>query len=302
LRGGGPGSASTARRSGGVLRAVLAGMRRGRESNIAKRRQRLPKPRYRLAEDHGWDVVDEYELQRDTPHASSRKIAAAFKARGTKISYKFVQRSIRRWRECGDPTQTGRGGSTLRQANRAERIWLKQLLRKDPDLYFHEVRKKFVAKWRWEVSDAMISKALHFEGERLSPQERADGIPGVEMDLLEDEDFHPDEELTLKVLERMARQRNSAERERCFGALTGAGALPQCYIIMDESSIGKSTLRRRRGWSPRGQPAKLYEMFEVRGSGKLRSLMAAVNEDGFVLGACKLVEGGVLPAQAPHLV
>jgi hypothetical protein len=75
-------------------------MRRGRESNIAKRRQRLPKPRYRLAEDHGWDVVDEYELQRDTPHASSRKIAAAFKARGTKISYKFVQSSIRRWREC----------------------------------------------------------------------------------------------------------------------------------------------------------------------------------------------------------
>ena len=57
MRGGGPGSASTARRSGGVLRAVLAGMRRGRESNIAKRR--LPKPRYRLAEDHGWDVVDE---------------------------------------------------------------------------------------------------------------------------------------------------------------------------------------------------------------------------------------------------
>jgi hypothetical protein len=115
LRGGGPGSASTARRSGGVLRAVLAGMRQGRESNIAKRR--LPKPRYRLAEDGTLSMRD--ELQRDTPHASSRKIAAAFKACGTKISYKFVQRSIRRWRECGDPTQTGRGGSTLRQA----RLW-----------------------------------------------------------------------------------------------------------------------------------------------------------------------------------
>jgi hypothetical protein len=115
LRGGGPGSASIARRSGGVLRAVLAGMRQGRESNIAKRR--LPKPRYRLAEDGTLSMRD--ELQRDTPHASSRKIAAAFKACGTKISYKFVQRSIRRWRECGDPTQTGRGGSTLRQA----RLW-----------------------------------------------------------------------------------------------------------------------------------------------------------------------------------
>ena len=90
-------------------------MRQGRESNIAKRR--LPKPRYRLAEDGTLSMRD--ELQRDTPHASSRKIVAAFKACGAKTSYKFVQRSIRRWRECGDPTQTGRGGSTLRQA----RLW-----------------------------------------------------------------------------------------------------------------------------------------------------------------------------------
>ena len=53
-----------------------------------------------------------------------------------------------------------------------ESIWLKQLLRKDPDLYFDEVRKKFVAKRRWGTSDAMISKALHFEGEGLSCHRR----------------------------------------------------------------------------------------------------------------------------------
>ena len=112
----------------------------------------------------------------------------------------------------------------------------------------------------------MISQALHFAGSARG-----------------------DEKLSLKVLERLARQRDQDARDRCADVLK---ALPsECFVIIDESSMDRRTLRRRRGWAPRGQPAKLYEIFEAHGH-KLQSLVAAVNKDGFILDACRLVEGG----------
>jgi hypothetical protein len=69
-------------------------------------------------------------------------------------------------------------------------------------------------------------------------------------------------------LEALARQRNAELRRECLEALTGPGALPECYLIMDASSLDRRTLRRRRGWAPRGLPAKLYEHFEVKGSAR----------------------------------
>jgi transposase len=226
--------------------------------------------RYRLSFDYGWAVVEEYQLNYGTPAASSRAIAAHFVAQGVKLSKTFVQDTLRRWRRCGDPTQLRTGGCTARRANDAERRWMKAELREQPDLYFFELRAKFVQRWRWAISDRMISQALKVDG----------GVEG-------------DEPLTLKMLERMARQRNEELRAECREALTGDGALPECYAIMDESSMDRRTLRRRRGWAPRGVPAKLYEMFEVEGSNNLQSLLAVVNKDGFVLDACKLVKGGL---------
>jgi hypothetical protein len=63
--------------------------------------------------------------------------------------------------------------------------------------YFGEVRAKFIRQFRWNISDKMISKALHYDG------------GGAD-----------DQALTLKVLERMARQRNDEERAECLAALT----------------------------------------------------------------------------------
>jgi hypothetical protein len=225
--------------------------------------------RYRLSFDHGWDIVDEYNLNCGTPGAASRAIAASFRERGTPMVHTFVHATLKRWRECGDPTCIGSGGSTVRRANGVERRWIKALIQRHPDLYFSEISVMFVARWRWKISDRMISQALHFEGVG-----------------------ELDRPLSLKVIERLARQRNDVLRQQCLDALTGSGALPQCYVIMDESSLDRRTLRRRRGWSPRGDPAKLYEIFEVRGSAKLQSLLAAVNKDGFLLDACDVVEGG----------
>ena len=226
--------------------------------------------RYRLAFDHGWDIVDEYMLNRGTRAGTTRAIARHFSTKGVRLSEKFVRRTLERYFQVGDPTRLGSGGCTQRRANLEERVWTKRLMREEPDLFFFEVRAKFVARFRWPISDAMISQAIHFHGE--------------------DED---DEELTYKALERRARQRNEEARRQCLEALTGEGALPECYVVIDESSLDRRTLRRRRGWAPRGQPARLAEMFQVRGANsKLQSLLAAVNKDGFILDSCDLVEGG----------
>jgi hypothetical protein len=255
-------SSSQRRRSAVVNRStgIRATVNKGRPHRSLK---------YQLAFDHGWDIVEEYELNYGTPAASHRAIAKQFRSRGINMSACFVQKTLRRFQESGDPTQLARGGSTANQANVAERLWMKAKLREQPDLYFFELHAKFVGRWGWAISDAMISQALHFEG--AGPE---------------------DAPLTLKVLEALARQRNAELRRECLEALTGPGALPECYIIMDESSMDRRTLRRRRGWAPRGLPAKLYEHFEVKGSAKLQSLLSAVNSDGFVLDACQLVEGG----------
>ena len=71
----------------------------------------------------------------------------------------------------------------------------------------------------------MISQALHFAGSARG-----------------------DERLSLKVLESLARQRDQDARDRCYDVLK---ALPsECFVIIDESSIDRRTLRRRRGWAP----------------------------------------------------
>ena len=41
---------------------------------------------------------------------------------------------------------------------------MKAELREQPDLYFFELRAKFVQRWRWAISDRMISQALKVDG------------------------------------------------------------------------------------------------------------------------------------------
>ena len=67
---------------------------------------------------------------------------------------------------------------------------------------------------------------------------------------------------------------------------------PECLIIIDESHVADADYRRRRGWAPIGEPALIHEYFRDT-NGQLRSVLAAVNQDGFVLDACKVVDGGV---------
>ena len=120
-----------------------------------------------LAARYGWDVVEEYlERQESGGETSWRSIADFFTAtKSVKMTHTFVGTTLRRWQENGDPAHIGTGGDTSRRASTDERVWIKTLLRSQPDLYFFEVTEKFVKEFTWRISHKMISAALHFAGE-----------------------------------------------------------------------------------------------------------------------------------------
>ena len=72
----------------------VTGPGRGTRRLIAKAAQ-ASRPhravRYRLAYDHGWDIVDTYELNRGTPAGTTRAIAERFCSLGVRMSEKFVR-------------------------------------------------------------------------------------------------------------------------------------------------------------------------------------------------------------------
>eukprot|EP01052_Picozoa_sp_SAG31_P040882 SAG31_NODE_6043_length_2194_cov_5.787112_2_plen_145_part_00 len=69
-----------------------------------------------------------------------------------------------------------------------------------------------------------------------------------------------------------------------------AGMMNQ-VVIIDEVHQGDRDRQRRRGWSPRGTPAVVHEYLNTDGT--MRSGLCACDKDGFIIGACDVVEGGV---------
>ena len=196
------------------------------------------------------------------------QVVAAMADEAKNVGNKFVRNCLERFFTRGDPSQlldSKRRCGT--RATGSQRIWIKKRLRRDPTLYFDEISAKFKTAFGRTISDRMISQALKHDGGRTG-----------------------DRPLSLKKLQVLARQRSEAKRLECRLGL--AGLNPECLIVIDESHVADEDYRRRRGWAPVGQPAKIHEYF--RGTnGSLRSVLAAVNKDGFVLDACKVVDGGV---------
>jgi len=174
-----------------------------------------------------------------------------------KVGPDYVRDSMKRFRKYGDPNHRGdRRRRSNKVPSRAQRLWLKALFRQDPDLYFDEAELMFRRAFRRTISDRQISKALKHQGGRGTA----------------------DAALSLKVLQMLARQRDEARRTECRLGLQGLD--PDCIIIIDESHIDDSSSRRRRGWAPINEPAKVYEMFS--GDGTLRSVLATVNKDALL--------------------
>jgi hypothetical protein len=198
---------------------------------------------------------------------SIRAVRRIMAAEGTPVGRYYVSSCLKRYFKRGDPWVTNdRWRRCGKRATRRQRVWMKNRLRRDPTMYFDELSKEMHAKFGRSISDCMISSALKHDGGCAE-----------------------DRPLSLKALTVLAAQRNEALRTECFYGLAGIDT--NCLIIIDESHIADRDGQRRRGWAPRGEPAYVYEMFGQDGT--LRSLLAAVNKNGFVLPACQLVEGGV---------
>ena len=219
----------------------------------------------------GWDVIEMHCAAEASGYPMTvADIIRRFATDRRDISRHYVNNCLARYLLNGDPNKKRKKGSAQR-ATTKERKWIKARLTRTPDAYFTEVRTAFQKKWAWRISDRMISKALHKAGAR-----------GDKLD----------KRLSLKVLERVARQRNEDARNRCRAGFAGFPA--RCLLFFDESSVDRRTLRRRRGWAPVGEPARVRELFEVLGMTRgLHTLLAAANYNGFVLPACKVVKGGV---------
>lgn len=215
--------------------------------------------------DWGWKVV-KYHVQKDL---NPDQIVAHMGSKGMRVGLTWVKARLRKYREDGDPNSKDTREDS-RWATTAERRWLKRTLLGSCTLLFDRLQTMFHHRFHWWISKAMISAALKTAG----PVTAADPL---------------DRPLSLKKVERIAKQRNEAKRRR-FRRASRRLRVEQ-IIWIDESSAADRSLQTRMGWAPVGEPAKLVE--NLRTDGKLHSLLAAVNLDGFVQPARKVVEGGV---------
>ena len=188
----------------------------------------------KLPDAWGWDVIEMYcAAEAGGQQLSGRGIVRRFAVQDRTISQHYVLNCIDRYLKNGDPNKLSKRGAA-RRADTSQRKWIKAFLRGTPDAYFFEVRRAFTKEWGWSISEKMISAALSTRGARGD----ADDLP-----------------LSLKVLERVARQRNEETRRRCREGFAGFPA--RCLLFFDESSVDRRTLRRRRGWAPVGAARRL---------------------------------------------
>jgi hypothetical protein len=215
----------------------------------------------------GWKVV---KLRFVKGVRTVGEIVAAFRAKHRTVGPTWVKGRLKNYRETGNPNAAVEAitKTSSKDANRRERRFLKRALLRNPVQFYDQLQVKFRRKFKWHISRKKLAAALKFDGGAADDWDRP---------------------LSLKKVERIARQRNRHKRNRFRRAQRG---IPwRCVLWIDESSMADRASANRLGWSPVGQVAKLAELF--RSDGKLHSLLAVANCDGFLIPACKLVEGGV---------
>jgi hypothetical protein len=196
----------------------------------------------------GWKVIKYYHLKGLT---DPNEIVRHMRGKGMRVGRTWVQDRLRKYREDGDPNSRD-ARTDARRATTPERRWLKRTLQNDCALLFDQLRRKFHRRFKWWISKHMISAALKTAGP-VSPGDQLD------------------RPLSLKKIERIAKQRNEVKRRRFRRASRRLRA--EQIIWIDESSAADRSLQTRMGWAPVGEPAKLVE--NLRTDGKLHSLLAA---------------------------
>ena len=197
----------------------------------------------------GWKVVKYRFIERLEKPAA---IVARFRQKHRTIGRTWVPvtKCILNYRTSGDPNKREKRGDS-RRATPRERKWLKRTLPHNPVQFLDQLQVAFLRKFQWKISQRMLSQAL-----------KTRGLPGDMDDL----------PLSMKKVERIARQRNARKRSR-FLERAVRGLFAEQLVWLDESSMADRASMSRLGWAPVGQPAKLAEMF--RSDGRLWSLLAA---------------------------
>jgi len=213
----------------------------------------------------GWKAVKYRYIEK---LESPSDIVARFKEKHRDVGKSWVKQRIANYEQTGHPNPPPERNASRKRATPRERKWLKKQLCLNPVQFFDQLQVTFKRRFGYKISRKMLAQALKHAG-----------APGDMDDL----------PLSMKKVERIARQRSSQKRARFRQAMRGISARQAVWL--DESSMADRASVSRLGWAPVGQPAKLAEIF--KSSGRLWSLLAAVNLEGFILPACKMIEGGV---------
>ena len=94
--------------------------------------------------------------------------------------------------------------------------------------------------------------------------------------------------LSLTVLDEVAQQRDQEERARFLDEIHSVQNLDQ-FVCIDETNRDRNAGRRRRGWGPRGKARQLIRRFHGSGDELLYTMIAAVDVNGFIVEACRLI-------------
>ena len=135
---------------------------------------------------------------------------------------------------------------------------LKGLLDKDPQLFVDELASKLRSRFNIAVSNWTVERYIK-KKMRMS----------------------------LKCICLHAKQA-SAYEQRMYKSFLSTIEKPDMFVFVDETAVGEKSVRRRRGWSPKGEPAVVACLFlgDEAAERERYTVIGAVDINGFVLNAC----------------
>jgi transposase len=142
-----------------------------------------------------------------------------------------------------------------------DRVFIDQLLEREPLLYLDEISSRLEEAWNSSVSLATLQRAL------------------VQLDL------------TRKTVSKQVNEHNEYLRAVWEGEMAEYDN-PDVFLFLDESAVNNLTMQRYVGWSPRGVPCVCHATF-LRGVHY--SVLPALTMDGIV--ALDIFEGSVTQDQ-----
>ena len=185
------------------------------------------------------------------------------------VRIRTLQRWFKHWREFGETPEETKRWQLQRGLYRKKRItrmrprrvqMLKSIVDAQPELYLDEMQEKLFTRYGELYALSTLSRTL-----RCTLR------------------------YSLRVIQEKAAQRDA--EERAAFQLMARDLVPNAdmWIYIDETHKGRNEARRRKAWAPRGRNNDISVHFCPDGARRY-TMLAAADIDGFVLGACDVVE------------